>query len=118
MELGNEFSLFSVFSLFWVRFGGFVGVAVVVRIFSGGGLLVGGGNFFFLGVILVVAELVFVAKFWWKVLGGFARERDKKVERKERWKRRERNRIKQNYLFICLFILFAGIIYIILMSCM
>ena len=49
MELGNEFSLFSVFSLFWVRFGGFVGVAVVVRIFSGGGLLVGGGNFFFLG---------------------------------------------------------------------
>ena len=49
MELGNEFSLFSVFSLFWVRFGGVVGVAVVVRIFSGGGLLVGGGNFFFLG---------------------------------------------------------------------
>lgn len=40
MELGNEFSLFSVFSLFWVRFGGFVGVAVVVRIFSGGGWLV------------------------------------------------------------------------------
>ena len=118
MELGNEFSLFSVFSLFWVRFGGVVGVAVVVRIFSGGDLLVGGGNFFFLGVILVVAELVFVAKFWWKVLSGFARERDKKVERKERWKRRERNRIKQNYLFICLFILFAGIIYIILMSCM
>ena len=103
---------------FRVRFGGFVGIFVVVRIFSGGGLLVGGGNFFFLGVILVVAELVFVAKFWWKVLGGFARERDKKVERKERWKRRERNRIKQNYLFICLFILFAGIIYIILMSCM
>ena len=36
MELGNEFSLFFVFSLFWVRFGGFVGVVVVVRIFSGG----------------------------------------------------------------------------------
>ena len=49
MELGNEFSLFFVFSLFWVRFGGFVGVVVVVRIFSGGGLLVGGGNFFFFG---------------------------------------------------------------------
>ena len=31
-----------------------------------------------------------VAEFRWKVLCGFARERDKKVERKERWKRREK----------------------------
>ena len=57
----------------------------------------------------MVAELVFVAKFWWKVLGGFARERDKEVERKERWKRRERNKFFSN-IFDC-----VG--YIILLSC-
>ena len=31
----------------WIKFGGFVGVSVVVRIFNGGGWLVGGGSFFF-----------------------------------------------------------------------
>ena len=29
-----------------------------------------------------------VAEFWWKVLCVFARERDKKVKRNERWKSR------------------------------
>ena len=37
----------------WIKFGGFVGVLVVVRIFSGGGWLVG----------LVVSGDIFF--FWW-----------------------------------------------------
>ena len=39
----------------------------------------------------------------------FAGERDKKVERKEKWKSSERTKF---------FILFVGIVYIILISCM
>ena len=80
----------------WSGFGSnLVGVLVVVRIFSGGGWLVGsvvgGDNFFFFGVILVVTKLMFVAEFWWMVLCGLERERETNRQRKERWKRRERN---------------------------
>lgn len=68
-DLGGDWSEFrSDLSGVWFRFGGFVGILVVVRIFSGGGWLVGsvvsGDIFFFFGVvILVVTELVFMAEF-------------------------------------------------------
>ena len=68
-----------------------------------------GGDILFFWVIFMVTELVFVAELWWKVMSVFATERDKKVERKERWKRSDRTKF---------FILFVGIVYIILISCM
>ena len=65
--------------------------------------------FFLFWVILVVMELVFVAEFWWKVLSGYAIEREKrKVEGKERYGREERE--------IEFFIIFVAKEYIILIS--
>ena len=50
-----------------------------------------------------------VVEFWWKVLCGFAREKDKRL----RGKRDGREERKFEF-----FVLFVGIVYIILMSCM
>ena len=44
----------------------------------------------------MVTELVFVVEFWWKVLCGFAGERQKSGEEREMEEKRE----KLNYLFI------------------
>ena len=46
-------------------------------------------GFGWFGLDLMVSGWLSVVEFWWKLLCGFARERQK--ERKERWKSRERN---------------------------
>ena len=57
-------------------------MGVVVAVIGIGSLWVYNGDGF------IVVE---VATIWWKVLCVFARERDKKEKRSERWKSRERN---------------------------
>ena len=72
----------------------------MVRIFSGDGWLVGGDNFFW--VILVVTEFMFVAEFWWKVLCGFAGERERERERQKGREEREMEEKREKLIFFFL----------------
>ena len=92
---GDGFIVMEV-AIVWVRFRWHLGLWAFGLDFGGVWIIFGG--------IWVAIGWCFwwlnVAEFWWKVLCVFARERDKKVKRNERWKSRERNRIFLYYLLL------------------
>ena len=83
---GDGFIVMEV-AIVWVRFRWHLGLWAFGLDFGGVWIIFGG--------IWVAIGWCFwwlnVAEFWWKVLCVFARERDKKVKRIERWKSRKRN---------------------------
>ena len=79
---GDGFIVMEV-AIVWVRFRWHLGLWAFGLDFSGVCII-------FVGIWVVIGWLN-VAEFWWKVLCVFARERDKKVKRNERWKSRKRN---------------------------